>query len=81
MHQLSTDDLRLLAEVVLNKTDFEPLEHGLDRNYLIDVREGLLDMANKLDQTGEFYIESREEGDCGCDHGHEEHPNEIRNSQ
>lgn len=79
---LSTLDLRLLAEKILNPPhidNFDPEALGLDKDYLIYLREGLLKMVNALEQTGEFEIEipdeviehlktheDMEQGDCGC---------------
>lgn len=53
--QLSTDDLRLIAERFLEKID--PVDYGLDKHYINDLRDALLDMVNGLEQTGEFELE------------------------
>ncbi len=67
---LSTNDLRFLAEKILNKVDFDPKEFDLDETYLSDVRDALLHMADELETTGKVEIVVLDEeikDDCKCD--------------
>lgn len=61
MVNLSTDDLRFLASKVLNSIDFDYEKYNLDENYITDLRESLLTMADDLDNTGEVEIKIRDD--------------------
>jgi hypothetical protein len=56
MLKLSTDDLRFLADVILNKIEFKPSDFELDDQYVPDLRDALRNMADQLDKSGEFEI-------------------------
>ena len=55
MLKLSTDDLRLVAERLLE--DCDPKKYDLDDLYIVDLRDAILEMVNKIEQTGEFIID------------------------
>lgn len=53
--KLSTNDLRLIAEKLLQKVDPNLIkELKLTDDYIRDLRDALLEMAEGLDSTGEF---------------------------
>lgn len=70
MLNLSTDDLKFLAKI-MQEFDFDYTKYeGLDKDYFLDLRSALINMAESLEKTGEFEINIPDQKDesCGCDH-------------